>query len=140
MSCLVLLLVLAQVKKVKDFYDSKTDEISQRMEVLVESFATSGLKFKTSNRKTLVESITQKFENMRRSSMYAYGDSSTSDIGLQFSESLDDNEDPEILPITEEERQRRKEEMTKKSDSIKRAITDIYRTAKLLHNYSIMVS
>ena len=35
---------------------------------------------------------------------------------------------------------RHKLDLVREADSIKRAITDIYRTAKLLHNYSIMVS
>jgi hypothetical protein len=38
------------------------------------------------------------------------------------------------------QKRKKKEEMVRKEDSIKRALTDIYRTAKLLHNYSIMVS
>jgi hypothetical protein len=30
--------------------------------------------------------------------------------------------------------------LERESDSIKRALTDVYRNAKMLHNYSIMVS
>ena len=56
--------------------------------------------------------------------------SSIPDIEKVFSESDDD-------PL---EKERKEVERVKKSDSIKRAITDIYRTAKLLHNFSILVS
>ena len=58
--------------------------------------------------------------------------SSIPDIETVFSES-DDRDN--VL-----EKERKEVERVKKSDSIKRAITDIYRTAKLLHNFSILVS
>jgi len=119
---------------VKEFYDSKTNEISQRMEVLVEGFATSGLKLNKTNKKNMVESITEKFETiMRRRSVITMRRGSIPDVDTQFSESM------EIEDLEDEfGMDRSKEEMLRKSDSIKRAITDIYRTAKLLNNYSIM--
>lgn len=140
---------IIQVKKVKDFYKEKTDEISQRMEVLVESVDTSGLnKIKPKKEKhSLVESITNKFESMMAKgggSHHRRG--SLPQMELQFSESLDDVDvDPEHKPSggggggkDDFEKKRKKEDLLRKSDSIKRAITDIYRTSKLLHNYSIM--
>ena len=140
---------IIQVKKVKDFYKEKTDEISQRMEVLVESVDTSGLnKIKPKKEKhSLVESITNKFESMMAKgggSHHRRG--SLPQMELQFSESLDDVDvDPENKPSggggggkDDFEKKRKKEDLLRKSDSIKRAITDIYRTSKLLHNYSIM--
>ena len=140
---------IIQVKKVKDFYKEKTDEISQRMEVLVESVDTSVLnKIKPKKEKhSLVESITNKFESMMAkggSSHHRRG--SLPQMELQFSESLDDVDvDPEHKPSgggggekDDFEKKRKKEDLLRKSDSIKRAITDIYRTSKLLHNYSIM--
>lgn len=126
----------------KDFYQEKTDEISQRMDILLESVGASGLKPKShQQQKSLVESITQRFEYMihkastlnestnRRGSIPDLGGSEM-DMEIQYSESLEGDL----------EKKEKKQELLRKSDSIKRAITDIYRTAKLLHNYSIMVS
>lgn len=128
-----------QVKKVQDFYNEKTDEISQRLEVLVESVDTSGLqpKEKYDRRKSLVQTLTNKFEeilvgkgNLRDTSIRV---SKIPDLGDIFSgESMDDEDGLN--------NKKRRDEMMRKSDSIKRAITDVYRTSKLLHNYSIMVS
>lgn len=135
-----------QVTKVRRFYTEKTNEISQRMEVLVESVGSSALKVKKQpKRSSIVESITQKFESMMHggatSTLREYNSSlgsSFPDMAIQFTESLeDDGLDPESKEL---ERKKKKEELLRNSDSIKRAITDIYRTAKLLHNYSIMVS
>lgn len=135
-----------QVTKVRRFYAEKTNEISQRMEVLVESVGSSALKVKKQpKRSSIVESITQKFESMMHggatSTLREYNSSlgsSFPDMAIQFTESLeDDGLDPESKEL---ERKKKKEELLRNSDSIKRAITDIYRTAKLLHNYSIMVS
>lgn len=130
---------IIQVNKVKDFYQKKTNEISERMEVLVESVDTSGLNLnkqrqKQQKRMSVMESMTQRFETMMQ------GMQSSSERS-DFLESLDDEEDPGRKKIVGDlEKKKEKEEMVRKSDSIKRAITDIYRTAKLLHNYSIMVS
>jgi hypothetical protein len=121
----------SQVKKVQDFYNEKTDEISERLEVLVESVDTSGLKPKESQRrKSMVQTLTCKFEEMLQGAGHRGHEKGVSirvsalpDISDIFSqESMDDDE------------------MMRKSDSIKRAITDVYRTSKLLNNYSIMVS
>ncbi len=58
-----------QVKKVQDFYNEKTDEISQRLEVLVESVDTSGLKPKEhKRRKSMVKTFTSKFEEILQGS------------------------------------------------------------------------
>ena len=130
-----------QVKKVRDFYQEKTEEIEQRMEVLLESVDTSGLKIKPKKEKhSLVESITQRFESM----MHKHTNSLNTLPDFQFSISLDDDDQLEKLSPVREERDVEKEKKDKKgdrlrqADSIKRAITDIYRTSKLLHNYSIM--
>ncbi|KAL3767430.1 hypothetical protein ACHAW5_004823 [Stephanodiscus triporus] len=126
-----------EVKKVQDFYNEKTDEISQRLEVLVESVDTSGLqpKEKYEKRKSLVQTLTYRFEemlqgkgNLRDNSIRV---SKIPDLGDIFSgESMDDEDGLN--------NKKKRDEMMRKSDSIKRAITDVYRTSKLLHNYSIM--
>lgn len=121
-----------EIKKVNDFTTEKTDELSQRMEVLVESVDTSGLKkMKHKHTHSLVESITKKFESMMHNTSKV--------MDFQMSESLEDEFDenhPDGGDLLE--KQKKKDDILRKSDSIKRAITDIYRTSKLLHNYSIM--
>lgn len=123
-----------EVKKVQDFYNEKTDEISQRLEVLVESVDTSGLKPKEhKRRKSMVKTFTSKFEEIlqgsgKRGSIQVSNLPDIRDILAQ--ESMDDED--------EKANQKKRDEMMRKSDSIKRAITDVYRTSKLLHNYSIM--
>mmetsp|Transcript_16374 Transcript_16374/g.29704 ORF Transcript_16374/g.29704 Transcript_16374/m.29704 type:complete len:872 (-) Transcript_16374:91-2706(-) len=131
-----------EVNKVKDFYEKKTNEISQRMEVLVESAGTSGLNIKKQKhhiKSGLVESITQRFESMLHgNSVRTLNESSLPDLDFQFSASLDDEDPGRKLEGGETDKKKKKEELARNSDSIKRAITDIYRTAKLLHNFSIM--
>ncbi len=143
---------IIQVSKVKEFYEEKFNETSQRMEVLIESVETSGLNLNTRHHKrsqSLMESITRKWgsminhhgNNLRvvREQISDSGPSSpipnysgVPDLAKIFSESMDDEDDVQ--------KRKKKEELIRKEDSIKRALTDIYRTAKLLHNYSIMVS
>ena len=124
-----------QLAKVKDFYQGKLNEISQRTDGLLESVdASVGQQKKYHHRRSrrLESWITKKLGSM------IHGDrlrpvrkrSSIPDIEKVFSESDDD-------PL---EKERKEVERVKKSDSIKRAIADIYRTAKLLHNFSILVS
>jgi hypothetical protein len=143
-----------QVSKVKEFYEEKLNETSQRMEVLIESVESSGLNLDARHHKrsqSLIESITRKWGSMIHNhgnnlrSVREHGsdlgptgtNTNTTTTGLPelskiFSESMDEQDDVQ--------KRKKKEEMARKEDSIKRALTDIYRTAKLLHNYSIMVS
>lgn len=127
-----------EVKKVQDFYIEKTDEISQRMEVLKESVATSGIKptEKQQHRLTLVQTLTEKFDAiLHKTNMHeTNGDSEIPALGEIFSESVDVDDDEGY------DKKEKKDAIMRKSDSIKRAITDVYRTSKLLQNYSIMVS
>mmetsp|Transcript_15878 Transcript_15878/g.33577 ORF Transcript_15878/g.33577 Transcript_15878/m.33577 type:complete len:856 (-) Transcript_15878:67-2634(-) len=138
-----------EVNKVKNFCEEKADEISQRMEVLVEAAGASGvdvMKQKQTKRTSIsiVGSLTQRFESMLHGSIGSQDpngstnlrDSSIPDISFKQSMSLDD-EDPEHK-LSASMNIIKKEELVRNSDSIKRAIRDIYRTAKLLHNYSIM--
>jgi len=126
-----------EVKKVQDFYIEKTDEISQRMEVLKESVATSGIKptEKQQNRLSLVQTLTEKIDAiLHKTNTHTYGDSEIPALGEIFSESVDVDDDEGL------DKKEKKDAIMRKSDSIKRAITDVYRTSKLLQNYSIMVS
>ena len=140
-----------EVRKVKDFYEQKTNEISQRMEVLVESVDTSGLDINKRHQQPaggIVDAMTQKFEGLlqglrpgRRESVSHDAVGGHPSLDVKHSESLDDDYDDIERILRGEasaEKRREKEELARKLDSIKRAITDIYRTAKLLHNYSIM--
>jgi hypothetical protein len=134
---------------VKEFYEEKLNETSQRMEVLIESVESSGLNLDARHHKrsqSLIESITRKWGSMIHNhgnnlrAVREHGsDLGPTDTGTGlpelskiFSESMDEQDDVQ--------KRKKKEEMVRKEDSIKRALTDIYRTAKLLHNYSIMVS
>lgn len=148
----------------KEFYETKLNETSQRMEVLIESVETSGLNLNTRHHKrsqSLIESITRKWGSMishhhgnnlrvvreHGSDLGPTSPTTTTtttttarpshsgglpDLSKIFSESMDEEDDVQ--------KRKEKEELMRKEDSIKRALTDIYRTAKLLHNYSIMVS
>ena len=54
-------------------------------------------------------------------------------LKMESSLSLDDEPPP-----GQPDERRKKDQLLKSSESIQRAIKDIYRTAKLLHNFSIM--
>lgn len=125
-----------QLAKVNDFYQEKLNEISQRTDGLLESVDASfgqPKKYHHRRSRSLEDWITKKLGSM------IHGDrlrlrkrSSIPDIERVFSES--DDEDDAL------EKERKEVEKVKISDSIKRAIADVYRTAKLLHNFSILVS
>ena len=130
-----------QLAKVDNFYQDKTNEISQRVDGLLESVDASFVKPPKKNhhrRSTSLEAwVINKFGPM------IHGDrlrpvvpqdqgSALPDIERVFSASSYHNEDDDS------EKKRKELERVKKSDSIQRAITDIYRTAKLLHNFCIL--
>jgi hypothetical protein len=117
---------------VKGFYQEKSHEISQRIDGLLESVASSVKTEKKNHHRrssSLEGWIVKKFGPM------IHGDrlrtvrehSLISTIEAVFAESFDDDAAKE-------------HDRVKNTDSIKRAITDVYRTAKLLHNFSILVS
>lgn len=130
-----------ELAKVDNFYQDKTNEISQRVDGLLESVDASFVKPPKKNhhrRSTSLEAwVINKFGPM------IHGDrlrpvvpqdqgSALPDIERVFSASSYHNEDDDS------EKKRKELERVKKSDSIQRAITDIYRTAKLLHNFCIL--
>lgn len=85
-----------EVKKVQDFYNEKTDEISQRMEVLVESVATSGIKpteKQCQRRAGLVQALTVKIEAiLHMKNVHERDESEIPALGEIFSESVDEDE------------------------------------------------
>lgn len=129
-----------QVAKVRTFYDERTQEISQRIDVLVDTVGSSGfadVREKVSGRQNKRTSIFDRILHggsaMWGELSHSRGDSSLPDIHLDHSESIDLDEENVAGG-----RQQLHRELKRSSDSIKRAIEDMYRTAKLLHNYSIM--
>lgn len=132
------------MNKVKIFYNEKTHEVSQRIEVLVESVGASHLdikKRKQQKSRSIVNSITQRFESMLYGGLPPLNESerrssSVPDLDLEVSGS--DDEGASHRPGDGLDTKKKDEQLARNSGSIKRAITDIYRTAKLLHNFSIM--
>lgn len=123
------------------FYAEKINEIKAEVEVLVDVVGASGIEMKKSSQRRKISSVVsvavQRFESIMHGtkvgtlSENSPSNSPVPDMEVQLSESLDD----EYLGHLDS---KKKDEFLKSADSIKRAITDIYRTAKLLHNFSIM--
>ena len=133
-----------QVEKVKDFYQEQLNDISQRMEALKESVDTSRVNFKQKPRRSsnLVETITQRFETMMHGKHlpgHTRSDSSPS-YEIRLAKSVSDDDVHDLESQLKRQSSSDKMDLERESDSIKRALTDIYRTAKMLHNFSIMVS
>jgi hypothetical protein len=133
-----------EVQKVKDFYQDKLHELSEHIEAIIESVDTSHIKQipKKTKRASLIDGIVLKFEHAmhsRRASEFAIPSIRASVSG--DSSDYDTMADAES-PITKIRSQSSSDklDLERESDSIKRALTDIYRNAKMLHNYSIMVS
>lgn len=140
-----------ELTKVNNFYHETMNEISQRIDGLIESVP------KTKEKKSPPHRRTQSLENWisKKFGPMIHGDHLRSvvkgatnkhpqdlpDIEGVFQESF--NEEDEVLEDTQVEeankRNTQKElDRVKKLDSIQRAITDVYRTSKLLHNYCIL--
>jgi hypothetical protein len=137
-----------EVTKVKDFYQDKLNEISQHIEAIIESVDTSRIKtHKKARRSSMFNDLVHKFENAIHNKK-AYGDlrggGSLDNFPLiRASVSQDSAED--VMADTEgaltqikSQSSSDKLDLERESDSIKRALTDIYRDAKMLHNYAIM--
>lgn len=144
-----------ELTKVNNFYHEKTNEISQRIDGLIESVPEkTKKKKKPPHRRThsLEKWISKKFGPM------IHGDHLRSvvkvatnkhprdlpDIEGVFQESFNEDDDDVVHQDEEEKEEDNKRnaqkelDRVKKLDSIQRAITDIYRTSKLLHNYCIL--
>ncbi|KAL3800524.1 hypothetical protein ACHAW5_009034 [Stephanodiscus triporus] len=120
-----------ELTKVRGFYQEKSHEISQRIDGLLESVDASSVRPEKKNhhrRSSSLEGwIVKKFGPMIHGNRLrtVRERSSIPTIEAVFGESFDDDASKE-------------HDRVKKTDSIKRAITDVYRTAKLLHNFSIL--
>ena len=114
------------------------------MEALKESVDTSRVNFKQKPRRSsnLVETITQRFETMMHGKHlpgHTRSDSSPS-YEIRLAKSVSDDDVHDLESQLKRQSSSDKMDLERESDSIKRALTDIYRTAKMLHNFSIMVS
>lgn len=130
------------------FYFERVDEINSRLKVLVESvleeFAAQGGTPLTHRRK---RSLAENFvSRISRAVHHERSISSMSDQGI-FAKAMNiphgsmrSGEDLSNDPSMEDPGLDGEEyyEKLKASDSIQRAMTDMYRTAKLLHNFAIM--
>jgi len=152
-----------EVTKVSEFYAEQLNDVSQRMEALrvdtafLDESAKKRRKMKQARRRsTIVENMKNKFESLIHGNggsiraMHSMDEENTDlDVLRTFTSSGDEEyETPTKNNTTtnnnnnktkrgggeDEESLRRKLDL----DSIKRAMDDIYRTAKLLHNFSIM--
>ena len=134
-----------EVEKVKMFYEDKLAELSEHIEAIIESVDTSALKLATpkkSRKSSPIDRLVVQFEktHLKKASEFdipairasaEFGDSSDDLMASYDSDSplkKTRSKNPELLDLERE------------SDSIKRALTDVYREAKMLHNYAIMVS
>eukprot|EP00956_Cyclotella_meneghiniana_P005427 scaffold6818_cov93-Cyclotella_meneghiniana.AAC.4 len=135
-----------EVEKVKMFYEDKLAELSEHIEAIIESVDTSALKLATpkkSRKSSLIDRLVVQFEktHLKKASEFdipairtsaVFGDSSDDLMAVMTSDDSDSplkrtrSKNPELLDLERE------------SDSIKRALTDVYREAKMLHNYAIM--
>ena len=146
-----------ELSTVRDFIDRNSADESQRMEALLETVDTTGFKKKRKEDharrrgSSVLESITERLETLMfkqappSASSGQSKRSSSSIPRLDLSESMDvDDGDPENVlgnrtsTGASVENDMERLDLVRKSDSIRRAITDNYRTAKLLHNYCIM--
>jgi hypothetical protein len=148
-----------EVTKVKEFYEHKLRDVSERMEALRAD--TSFLEEKAAKKKqemerlarlrarrgSIIEGMKQQFSNFVSHNLIndgdVVGDSEEGVAILQSITSESYDETPTKINKSggpgkggggDVESLRRKLDL----DSIKRAMDDIYRTAKLLHNFSIM--
>ena len=134
-----------EVRKVKDFYQDKLDELSEHIEAIIESVDTSHIKQypKKARRGSMLNDLVLKFENVMHSKK-GYGALRGVDNIPPIHTSASGDSDDVVLdtenPITKLRNQSssNKLDLERESDSIKRALTDVYRNAKMLHNYSIM--
>lgn len=133
-----------EVQKVKHFYQDKLHELSEHIEAIIESVDTSHIKQKPkkSRKSSLIDDLVMKFENVmhvKKASVSSVDNipSIRMSVSCDSSEDLLDSESP-LLKVRSQSSSD-KLDLERESDSIKRALTDVYRNAKMLHNYAIMV-
>jgi hypothetical protein len=134
-----------EVQKVKDFYQDKLHELSEHIEAIIESVDTSHIKEKPKRKRksSIIDDLVLKFENVmhhRKTSSDRIPSIRANISGDSFD--MDDNHTDSESPAMKirSNSSSDKLDLERESDSIKRALTDVYRNAKMLHNYAIMVS
>ena len=131
-----------EVQKVKDFYEDKLHEIGEHIEAIIESVDTSHIKQHPKKNRTssLIDELVTKFESVmhnRKLSDNIPSIRTTASVD-SAEDIISDTENPNIMKLRSQSSSD-KLDIERESDSIKRALTDVYRNAKMLHNYSIMV-
>ena len=149
-----------ELSKVQNFIEQNSADEAQRMEALLETVDTSGFKKKRkedrarmmlhSKSPSVLGSITERLETLifkqapdSGSIDQNQGSTRSSIPRLDLPESIDFDDPENVLGNStysgaSAENDQERLDLVRKSDSIRRAITDNYRTAKLLHNYCIM--
>jgi hypothetical protein len=132
-----------ELRKVNAFYFERMDELNSRLSVLVESVVEEyGTKGGTPaihhrRKRSLAEKVVSRFQ--RKPSLEVSSKSLGADaydhkpVHISHDSSADPFIDDPVLSAGEDY-----SAGLKASDSIQRAMTDMYRTAKLLHNFAIM--
>ena len=154
----------SEVAKVTEFYADKIQDITGRMEALRAdtSFLQEGVEKKRrgeeekmNKRTSIVANMKNAFESIMKGSPHRHNLSSVAIVDSVEEEEEEDTENLRTFTWGDEEfnstptrkvgnakdKVKGDEESLRRKldlDSIKRAMDDIYRTAKLLHNYSIM--
>lgn len=131
-----------EVHKVKAFYSDKLHEIGEHIEAIIESVDTSHVKQHSKKNRTgsLIDELVTKFENVMHNRKLSDNIPSIRTAASVDSaeDIISDAENPNSTKLRSQSSSD-KLDIERESDSIKRALTDVYRNAKMLHNYSIMV-
>jgi len=134
-----------EVVKVNNFYNNKTTELDGRLQMLLDSVNSSeNLKFL--KKLSLIDDQSssgggkriQTLKNILKSKI---GGGRRSSLKSKSSDAFDAEMlmDEDIMSDDEDDRYHvKKADRIRETDSVKRAIEDQYRTAKLLHNFSVV--
>jgi hypothetical protein len=134
-----------EVQKVKDFYQDKLHELSEHIEAILESVDTSHIREKPKKKRksSIIDDLVLKFENVMHHRKVSSDRIPSIRLSIsRDSSDVEDNYTDSESPLTKirSTSSSDKLDLERESDSIKRALTDVYRNAKMLHNYAIMVS
>ncbi|KAL3772850.1 hypothetical protein ACHAWO_002680 [Cyclotella atomus] len=132
-----------EVQKVKDFYQDKLHELSEHIEAILESVDTSHIREKPKKKRksSIIDDLVLKFENVMHHRKVSSDRIPSIRLSIsRDSSDVEDNYTDSESPVTKirSTSSSDKLDLERESDSIKRALTDVYRNAKMLHNYAIM--
>jgi len=134
MICTLTFSFLHQVSKVNGFYRGIAEEMEERLDFLRDE---AGLTYKFAKKKK------QPLANMRKSLQIRMSMLSRTGSIIGPSESNDngyDSDDEEFERGASPSMRQKQKDKAKEADSIKRAMTDMHRRAKLLNNFAIINS